>query len=302
MKKLLAMGIIVLFIGVATAPSINSSIVKASNDNDLVEVTSQACGIQGFGNTTVKLTKQQYQDLEQYLVDFRARLNQTTTREEAIPIYKDAVVELNKYGLLPKGMSIEQAQLLVTGEYISPNLRQRCSEILQKSPEINDKNQSFLCMLFGVTETFETKFFRGITTRMLAPLAIFFSPLIEFLANLWYNIVSNLIGPYGSVIFTILYTIVGIFLLTVYNRPLLFLSAISLTKATGYVNAVGINGKKNWTGGYLTGDIYGPYLHKLNIYPGIIGFTGIKLIPIFDDNHFYYFGFAFRVNIITSSS
>jgi hypothetical protein len=114
MKKLLAIGIIFLFIGVAVAPSINTAVVKASNDNDLVEVTSQACGIQGFGDTTVKLTKQQYQELEQYLVDFRARLNQTTTREEAIPIFKDAVVELNKFGLLPRGMSVERAQHLVT--------------------------------------------------------------------------------------------------------------------------------------------------------------------------------------------
>ncbi len=114
LKKLLALGIIFLFIGVAVAPSINSS-VKPSDD--LVEVTSQACGIQGFGNTTVKLTKQQYQDLEQYLVDFQARLNQTSTREEAIPIFKDAVVELNKYGLLPMGLSIGQVQRLVTIGY-----------------------------------------------------------------------------------------------------------------------------------------------------------------------------------------
>jgi hypothetical protein len=119
MKKPLVIGIIFLFLGVAVAPGINFTVVKASNNNDLVEVTSQACGIQGFGNTTVKLTREQYQNLEQYLVDFRARLNQTTTREEAVPIFKDAVAELNKYGLLPKGMSVERAQRLVTmGEHI----------------------------------------------------------------------------------------------------------------------------------------------------------------------------------------
>ncbi|HVQ00656.1 MAG TPA: hypothetical protein VMT57_03995, partial [Candidatus Thermoplasmatota archaeon] len=97
-KKSLSIGIILLFIGVAVAPSINSSVVKTSTDNDLVEVTSQACGIKGYGNTTVKLTREQYNDLEQYMVEFRARLNQTTTKEEAIPIFKEAVVELNKYG------------------------------------------------------------------------------------------------------------------------------------------------------------------------------------------------------------
>jgi hypothetical protein len=114
MKKILAVGIILLFIGVAVAPSINPTVVKASDDNDLVEVTTQACGIKGFGNTTVKLTREQYQNLEAYLVEFRVRLNQTTTRDEAVPIFNEAVVELNKYELLPRGMSIEKAQHLVT--------------------------------------------------------------------------------------------------------------------------------------------------------------------------------------------
>jgi hypothetical protein len=118
-KKGLVVFAILLFIGVAVAPSINFTVVKASDDNELIEVTSQVCGIQGFGNTTVKLTKEQYQNLEQYLVNFRARLNQTTTREEAVPIFKEAVVELNKYGLLPKGMSIEQAQKLVISRYVN---------------------------------------------------------------------------------------------------------------------------------------------------------------------------------------
>jgi hypothetical protein len=133
MKKLLVIGIIFLFIGVAVAPSINFNIVKASNDNDLVEVTSQACGIKGFGNTTVKLTKQQYQDLEQYLVDFRARLNQTTTRDEAVPIFKEAVVELNKHGLLPKRMNVELTQRLVTIGYRMQNV----PKIVKKSLQIS---------------------------------------------------------------------------------------------------------------------------------------------------------------------
>jgi hypothetical protein len=109
-KKWLAIGIILLFVGVTIAPTINQSVVKASTDDDLVEVTTQACGIQGFRDTTVKLTRAQYQNLEQYLVEFRARLNQTTTREEAVQIFKEAVVELNKYGLLPRGMSVENAK------------------------------------------------------------------------------------------------------------------------------------------------------------------------------------------------
>ncbi len=119
-KKGLVVSVILLFIGVSITPSINQSVVKASTDDNLVEVTTQACGIKGYGNTTVKLTREQYQNLEQYLVEFKARLNQTSTREEAVPIYKDAVVELDKYGLLPKGMSVELAQKLMTGKKVYP--------------------------------------------------------------------------------------------------------------------------------------------------------------------------------------
>ena len=106
MKKFLTVSFILLFISVAVAPSFNQSVVTASQDDDLVEVTTQACGIQGYRDTTVELTRQQYQNLEQYLVEFGARLNQTTTREEAIPIFKEAVVELDKNGLLPKRMNV----------------------------------------------------------------------------------------------------------------------------------------------------------------------------------------------------
>jgi len=145
MKKILVIGVIFLFIGVAIAPSINLSVVKASNDNDLVEVTTEVCCIKGYGNTTVKLTKEQYQNLEQYLVDFRARLNQTTTRAEAVPIFKEAVVELNKYGLLPKGMSVTQAQKLVTTNQAHPDV-----EKLMNSPKLSLSHLEFnnvFCLL-----------------------------------------------------------------------------------------------------------------------------------------------------------
>jgi len=121
MKKIFAVGVILLFVGVTIAPRINFEVVKAS-DNDFVEVTSQACGIKGFEATTVKITKEQYQNLKQYLVDFRIRSDLTQTREEAISLFKEAVVEIDTYGLLPKGMSVELVQQLVTEDF-SKNIR-----------------------------------------------------------------------------------------------------------------------------------------------------------------------------------
>jgi len=57
LKKILSLGVIILFIGVAIAPSINLKVVKASDDNELVEVTTQACGLKGDNNHTVQLIK-----------------------------------------------------------------------------------------------------------------------------------------------------------------------------------------------------------------------------------------------------
>jgi hypothetical protein len=146
-KKSLVVLSILLFIGVSVAPSINTNIVKASDDNDLVEVTTQACGIKGYGNTIVKLTREQYQDLEQYLVEFRARLNQTSTREEAVPIFKDVVVELEKYGLLPRGMSVERAQRLTTFMFCN----QKTCEVFQRlgGGNLNNESSNMFCLVAG---------------------------------------------------------------------------------------------------------------------------------------------------------
>lgn len=145
MKKLLVIGIIILFIGVAVAPSINHSVVKASTDDDLVEVTTQAWGIQGYGNTTVKLTREQYQDLKAYLNDFDARLNQTTTKEEVIVLYKEAIIELNDYGLLPKGLSIPLAERLVIGN----NLYDKLSGFFKGVPMSDFGIKNMKCFVYA---------------------------------------------------------------------------------------------------------------------------------------------------------
>jgi hypothetical protein len=152
--KWLAVGIILLFLGVSIAPSINQSIVKASQNDDLIEVTTQVCGISGFRDTTVKLTRQQYTNLEQYLVEVGAKLNQTSSREKAIPIFKEAVVELNKYGLLPKGMSVERAQKLMTGKKLYPLYK--CTEKRLNSGN-NPPPVNAFCFVFTKLYTWENE-------------------------------------------------------------------------------------------------------------------------------------------------
>jgi len=312
MKKILVLGIILLFIGVAVAPSINFNVVKASNDNDLVEVTTQACGIKGYGNTTVKLTREQYQDLQNYLVDFRARLNQTSTRGEAVPIFKDAVVELDKYGLLPKGMSVERAQRLVAG-----GQNTGLSHLMEKASfrnRINDSNNSnYLCLVCSVNN--------GLMSV---------GPIVRWSYNLWYllfeldyvtNWIHSLYENGHSIIGKILDSILdGFFFLLVFPsifgiylttmNPLKVFYTLTLGEYSyyheyipnyGWVSTFGLNGKKIFQDQPLWGHlpllpISNVTLYETTFYPGIFGYTGIQII-LEEEKDVFYLGSALQVEI-----
>ena len=239
-KKWLAVGVILLFIGVSVAPSFNLPIAKASQDDDLVEVTTQAYGIKGFGESTVKLTKKQYQNLEQYLVQFRARLNQTSTRVEAVPLFEEAVVELNKYGLLPKGMSVTQAQKLVVG--LSYNLISK--NLMKKVPKNNAVNGvlNFFCLVIG-------------NTNQTYPLNIFgFLPFIFFDISIHF-LPFQLLGP---VVFGKTFYIVP----DGYGTDYL---------SQGWIAAVGLNGLTQNSGS-------SPFKGALDSFDGLILFGGFVIM------------------------
>ena len=107
---------ILLCIGVTIIPCFTSSIIKASTERNSVEVTIQVCGVRGYRPYTVSLTKPQYEMLTGYLDDLMERLNTTVSQDESVLLFHEAVVELNNYGLLPRGMSVSQAQMLVSGQ------------------------------------------------------------------------------------------------------------------------------------------------------------------------------------------
>jgi hypothetical protein len=250
--KWLAIGIILLFLGVTIAPTINFQVAKASTDDDLVEVTTQACGIKGYGNTTVKLTREQYQNLEQYLVEFRARLNKTTTRAEAIPIFKDAAVELDKYGLLPRGMSVERAQRLVTGGYYNARINRTFQRLYDTTDYLIKSN--FLCLMTGAGSSMHM---RGIL------------PFIMTLLS------TQKIGAFFGII-----TFGG----SGYNPADFIWESFP---ATGWVDTYGLAGIKKWDGSF-SGGCGGKRL-TLTYYEfiGARGFTGLGVSTTLDSLDFF---------------
>jgi len=314
--KCLAVGIILLFIGVAIAPSINFVIVKASNDNDLVEVTTQACGIQGFGNTTVKLTREQYQNLEQYLVDFRARLNQTTTREEAVPIFKEAVVELNKYGLLPKGMSVDQAQSLVFKNFQNERITRFMNKRYNEQQLSNDSN--FICLVVGEASNIGSF---GFPYRL--PICVYtsasrivnfffykFNISLYFLDDLSYNLfwlVNNI-----AIAEFYLLSILGLHFPGIAGIKILNYLSFGYNPdawyhgdeqpSQGWIYSNGLLGKRLWENSFygniayvLTAEGSGFFAPWWKRYIGMAGFTGILVYGLPDGD--FFLGTALRVNI-----
>jgi hypothetical protein len=291
MEKGLVISVILLFIVVAVAPTINFTAVRASDDNDTVEVTTQACGIQGYGTNTVRLTREQYQDLEQYIVDFRARLNKTTTREEAVPIFKEAVVELDKYGLLPKGMSVEQVQRLVTRDSQNKRLIQLINNMYSKNL-LSLGGSNYCCLLVGNTD-FATSFQGPISNSLgylLAFLLIFNPPplyddnLVALaLAMMLLNYLTEFIPftPMSCIAFGYP-DVPGLY----HGRP-----------ATGWINSIGLGGSQNWNGSFYGGLIPIPiFISGYNTaYLGCRGFTGIKIGLEFLS--WFYFGSALVISV-----
>jgi hypothetical protein len=161
-KKGLAVSAILLFIGVAVAPSINHIVVTASQDNDLVEVTTQACGIKGYGDTTVKLTREQASEVKKLFESIRNRMDSARTEEETIAIFNQAVVELNSFGLLG-GLSVEHAQQLVNGfnQYlIVKNLPKEVSSCYASS-----EYKNYNCHVVGNATNIIPLGFKGFLTR-----------------------------------------------------------------------------------------------------------------------------------------
>lgn len=302
MKKILAVSFILLFFGVAVAPNINQSVVKASTNDELVEVTTQACGIQGYGNTTVKLTREQYQNLEQYLVEFRARLNQTSTIEEAVPIFKDAVVELNKYGLLPRGMSVEQTQKLVTSGYWYQKKLQLLEKLDNRYPLPQNVIQNQFCFVAGYT--YHSLLIGPISMTCfvtLLAMSYFFYYLWEITESIGLKILSAFLGiiAYGVDFLYITLPVIpfeiGGFVTfgdvtEVWEEPPRYSPSI------GWIFSAGIRGIQSINGSfYGTLREFGFFMSRL--YVGLSGFVGIVLGSMLPSMNLFFLGSAYKVGV-----
>lgn len=142
-------------------PLSNSYDATVIVEDSSVVVTTEFSGANGYSPHSVSLSKEQCEQLEQYLMNLQSWLHGIKTKEEAVLLFKEAVVEIDTYGLLPEGMNVEQAQYLVSGgkqnfkvksKYVDlfPNLRNAFCLLSATATKVPDYIPSPVILPFGV--------------------------------------------------------------------------------------------------------------------------------------------------------
>jgi hypothetical protein len=273
--------VLLLLFGTIIAPSIIPTVASASNEPNLIEITTQICGRGNPQTTTVSLTKEQYQNLKQYLLDFRTQLNKISTREDTINLFREAVIQLHTYGLLPKDTNIEEIQRLVTGQYPIHQTMIPSPLITRHTQLLNESN--FLCLLTGETSR----------TYVLGPAEIGVAALIYLL---YFPYFLGHFFATGSTVITDLLVHLRDTCVSLQSRSqqrILQTGSIvfgtskeeylpaefKYFPSSGWITTQGLLGKKSWNGTFFGGvrNLRSYEFQSYTYYLGATGFIGIKL-------------------------
>ena len=268
MKKLLVVGVIVLFLGLAIAPSINANVRK---DTGLVEYTTEFCGLDGK-KQTIKLTQEEANEVELLFDDIQHKLTNIKSRAEAKEIVSHTLNELEKYGFLGD-LSTKQVQRLILSGMDRQYLFSRLIEKL--SNKFNFWNTNLLCIIGGYCKNVEFIRMSGYLIRHPNFLNFFIYPLYIMIPLKLMSVVQ-----FGS-------------------HSWWFEGPSYTNYANGIVSCIGLLGPRLWIGELEgTADVmrgqlfYGGWER----YIGIIGFTGFQITRNETDDTFL-LGFAIYVNM-----
>jgi len=313
-KQGLAVAVILLFLGVALAPTITANAVE-----ELVEVEVEFCGLDKDKHT-VKLTEQEALELELLFDSIKTQLDGVETREETIQVFNDAVEKLDKYGLLGE-LSVQDARLLVTGLYTEtklPNLLDKYNEQL-KTPYLDQEN--YLCLIAGLTTS---TLFRGPIYNGISRISGYFTMLCQIFGdyisdnNLWFLLPFVILGLplYTIMLLTWFITEQGLTgAILSHLSPIRLGSSIGigcgiysmyreiLIPGKGWIYSLGTNGVVKHNGTFFGNlSLYLPDSEVLFLFSmaffvrAVAGFIGLKIsIPVLGS---FYFGSALKVKIM----
>jgi hypothetical protein len=237
-------------------------------------------------------------EAEKIFNELKSKLDTVTTKQGTITLFKEIIVKLNDYGLLPKGMTVKRTQRLVTWCYLKSELIQT----FQNNNENNAGNSN--CFVVGITNN---TFFRPYPTIYDIPIIYYlrfntsFGDFFNFL--IWFYVIRASLpfklGPYAYV---------GERYKLVENGNTTY---EHIDASSGWVWTNGLDGVKKWNGTFY-GSLYTKYRKSSeddNNYAeswlpvGIRGFVGINLfnsISMGTEKSTFYIGFAREVNFTYS--
>jgi hypothetical protein len=254
-SKGLVVGIIFLFIGIGIAPSISANNplfenkIQLKPEKETVEFTIEACGLNG-GKQIVELTKEEAEEVKHLFNSIRKKLSETETRQEAEKVFKEAVIELNNYGLL-EGLNVNRVQKLVNGKYQDTKITKILGRIISGNQNINNSN--FFCLTAGhATNSFI------IGPSNILSLVGFFLP-----------------DPFDFLSFILFFFPLSLFGLMIFGDYSIGQHAVYYP-AEGWIRTIGLNGLNK-----LDGKFYG-HIKRLDlgmggVFLGGIGFTGLRI-------------------------
>jgi len=314
LEKWYVFGVVFLCVGVVLVPGVHGAMAAASEDG-FYNVSVQAFGGRNPAGTAVRLTRQQYQSLQNAFVRFRARLNATITVNETVQVYREMLSELRGYGLVPKGLSQRETDRLVLGAYEHPG----SPRVLVRVPSLTCDLEESRCLVTGRVQ-------RSSSMGSL-PLAVLLGSvgMLNFASWCLFMHVGYHLGQIYKTLFW-LFLVLGLgslalgITLSLISRavPAAGFGMVSFggfesngywsypVPASGWLTTMSLNGKKNWSGefyGNLTVSSDWRIEDTLEMFvpfPGIVGFTGLKISRLFGSD--FYIGHAVKVKIGSNHS
>lgn len=281
LREGLAVAIILLLIGIGIAPSINANISRTSAENELVEFTTEICGITSARPQTVKLTQKEAEAVEKLFDEINSKLDNVKTREETLAIFDEALVELDKYGVLGD-MNIQKAQKLVTDIYQNQRVKSLLGKLNHRSL---DEDENILCLTAGKTSNTvfvspALPFFGKLALPVyklnhwaqehLGDRFLFLQILLDALEGIFFNLIWILL-------FFPLFSPVSIGNFICLGEGGSWFGEPIYEPTRGWIRTIGLNGIKKWEGAFWGNLPLPPLEIIINYYPGILGFTGLKI-------------------------
>jgi hypothetical protein len=313
MKKIIVIGVIAFFIGVGIQPGI-ATVQIDDICKDYVDIKIELCGLSGIKPYKIQITKEEAVLIENYFNLINEQFEKVNTREEAKAILNDVVIKLDEHRLLG-GLSIKQAQKLVTGNYENSRVMKLLENQLNRNQRLNDNNSNYLCLVAGratytscagLIQTVLTAFFGAISYLAFFLYSIFPGAPGFFFILFSMLMVSSALNPIPYINpFAIAYPLgFGLRL----DYPLVDESPSGYDLNTnaqffpskGFINSYGQNGNIDWIGEFWGQGEYIPSLLNplWGSSPiGITGFTGLKIMLNPDNGDTFFFGSALKVQL-----